>query len=104
MEKFKKGDQVYTIEDGLLLPCEIIKVAPEDQIKSFKSPEVSRKKIFKVAATDPSTGEFIVDRNKKGINWYPEKFAYIKFENGKEKWKPIDCIKRSPSEFINFIN
>ena len=100
MEKFKKGELVYTIENELLAPCEILKVANQDRIKDFKSGEVSRKKLFKTGVVDPSTLEFITDKK----NRYPEIFAYIQFENGVKKWKNVDCIKRSPSEFINFIN
>ncbi len=102
MEKFKKGESVYTIEDGLILPCQILKVTTEDRIKNFKRGEVSRKKLFKLANFDPSTAEFIPGSEK--LQGYPDTFAFVKFESGIEKWKQVDCIKRSPSEFINFIN
>jgi|GEM_PF-3442388 cephalosporin hydroxylase len=100
MEKFKKGEIVYTIENELIVPCEILKVANRDRIKDFKSTEVSRKKLFKTGVVDPSTLEFITDKK----NRYPEIFACLQFEDGTKKWKLVDCIKRSPSEFINFIN
>lgn len=102
MENFKKGEWVYTIQDGLLLRCEILKVTTEDRIKDFKKGDVSRKKLFKIATIDPSTQEFIP--GSEHLSRYPDKFAYVRYENGIEGWKEFDCIKRTASEFINFIN
>jgi len=102
MEKFKKGDQAYTIEEGLIIPCTILKVADENRIKDFKKGDVSRKKLYKIAQVDPSTQEFMF--GCEHLSSYPDKFAYVHFESGIEKWKQVDCIKKSAGEFINFIN
>lgn len=102
MEKFKKGELVYTIEDSLIVPCTIIKVSTEDRIKDFKSGEVSKKKLFKIATFDPSTSEWIP--GSEGLSRYPDKFAFVRFETGIEKWKELDSFKRTPGEFINFVN
>lgn len=102
MEKFKKGELVYTIEDGLILPCTIVKLATEDRIKDFESPVISRKKLFKIATFDPSTSEWVA--KAEHLSRYPDKFAYVRFENGVERWKELDSFKKNPSEFLNFIN
>jgi hypothetical protein len=102
MEKFKKGEVVYTIENGLVLPCTIVKISTEDRIKDFKSGAISRKKLFKIATFDPSTSEWIP--GAEHLSRYPEKFAFVRFKNGGERWKELDSFKRTASEFINFIN
>ncbi len=102
MEKFTKGELVYTIVDGLILPCTIVKTTTEDRIKDFKSDKISRKKLFKIATFDPSTSEWI--SGSEHLSRYPDKFALVRFENGSQGWKQLDCLKKSPSEFINFIN
>lgn len=100
MEKFKKGEVVYTIEENLILPCTIIKVSTEDRIKNFKSGETSRKKLFKLATFDSDEGI----SNLNHLSKYPDKFLFVHFESGIEKWKEQDSFKRIPSEFIDFIN
>jgi len=102
MEKFKKGEIVYTIEDGLILSCTIVKLSTEDRIRDFKSEKISRKKLFKIATFDPSTSEWIP--GSEHLSRYPEKFAFVRFENGSGRWKELDSFKRVASEFINFIN
>ena len=100
MEKFKKGEVAYTIENSLVVPCTIIKVSAEDRIKDSKSGKTSRKKLFKI--TSFHSDEKIP--NLDHLSRYPEKFAFVRFENGSEKWKELDNFKRNPAEFIDFIN
>lgn len=102
MEKFKKGEIVYTIEDSLIVSCTIIKVSTEDRIKNFESGETSKKKLFKIATFDPSDGKMIQSLDQ--LSHYPDKFLFVRFENGTEKWKELDNFKKIPEDFINFIN
>jgi hypothetical protein len=100
MEKFKKGEIIYTIEGGLILPCTIIKVSTEDRIKDFKSGETSRKKLFKVTSFDHDEEMPSLDH----LSRYPTKFAFVRFDNGIEKWKELDSFKKIPGDFINFLD
>ena len=103
MEKFKKGDRGFIIVNSVIIPCEILKLSTEAHLRRWDTKKVSKKSLYK-PLIDPQTEQEVY----VGGTW-PNKVAWIayEFENGKiegTEWVEVDLIKRSPSDFVNFIN
>jgi len=104
MEKFKKGDKGYVLVNSVIVPCEIIKLSNESHLRDWGLKKISKKSLYKPLVDPQSEKEVYV-----GGTW-PNKVAWIAYllDYGEKKeateWIEVDLIKKSPSDFINFIN
>jgi len=119
---FKKGDKAYIIVnetlmqyDSIVTECKIEKIVTEDRIKNYSKKDVTRKRRNSI---DPKILADIVPEGQDVNEWKKQhlpnsehfpKMAWVSFYNpfrAKEdgKWINVDCIKRNPNEFKEFIN